>query len=130
MLTLPLTDSAGRRTSLAAYRGKIVVLADSMTLCQEICPLLGANFVDLARRTTSAGHASDVQFIQLTIDPQRDIPARLAAYRQLFSPAPKNWSTLTGPASSVAAIWKYFGADYEKVPEDAPPPRDWWTGNS
>ena len=99
-----------------------------MTLCQEICPLLAANFVYLARQTTTAGHAADVQFVQLTIDPARDTPARLAAYRQLYSPAPGNWSTLTGPAASINAIWKYFGASYQKVPEDSPPARDWWTG--
>ncbi len=128
VLNLPLTDADGHRTSLSALRGKIVVLGSSMTLCQEICPLLAANFVLLARQAGTAGHAADVQFVQLTIDPERDIPARLAAYRQLFRPAPANWSTLTGPASSISAIWKYFGASYEKVPEGSPPARDWWTG--
>ncbi|HEY7147696.1 MAG TPA: hypothetical protein VH637_25910, partial [Streptosporangiaceae bacterium] len=29
---LPLTTAAGQRTTLAAYRGKIVVIADSLTL--------------------------------------------------------------------------------------------------
>jgi protein SCO1/2 len=128
ILTLPLTDSRGHRTTLSALRGKVVVLGSSMTLCQEICPLLAANFVSLARQAAAAGHAKDVDFVQLTIDPERDVPARLAAYRQLFRPAPANWSTLTGPASSISAIWKFFGASYEKVPEDSPPARDWWTG--
>jgi protein SCO1/2 len=128
VLNLPLTDAAGQRTTLSALRGKVVVLGSSMTLCQEICPLLAANFVYLARQAGKAGHAADVDFVQLTIDPDRDIPARLAAYRHLFAPAPANWSTLTGPASSISAIWKYFGASYDKVPEDSPPARDWWTG--
>ena len=91
------------------------------------CPLLAANFVSLARASGAAHHAQDVQYVQLTIDPERDTPARLAAYRQLFRPAPGNWSTLTGPPSSIAAIWKYFGADYRKVAESSPPARDWWT---
>jgi protein SCO1 len=128
VLTLPLTDADGHTTTLSAFRGKVVVLGASMTLCQEICPLLAANFVYLARQSTAAGHAADVQFVQLTIDPERDTPPRLAAYRQLFRPAPGNWSTLTGPAASITAIWKYFGASYQKVPEDSPPARDWWTG--
>jgi protein SCO1/2 len=128
VLKLPLTDSAGHRTTMSALRGKVVVLGSSMTLCQEICPLLAANLVALARDASAAGHASDVAFVQLTIDPERDTPARLAAYRQLFRPAPSDWATLTGPASSIAAIWSFFGASYEKVPEDSPPARDWWTG--
>ena len=128
LLKLPLTDAGGRPTTLAAFRGKTIVLGASMTLCQEICPLLAANFVYLARRATGAGHGGNVQFIQLTIDPARDSPARLSAYRKLFSPAPADWSTLTGPAASITAIWKYFGASYQKVPEGSPPARDWWTG--
>ncbi len=128
VLTMPLTTPEGRTTTLSAFRGKVVVLGASMTLCQEICPLLAANFVSLARASGAAHHAQDVQYVQLTIDPERDTPARLAAYRQLFRPAPGNWSTLTGPPSSIAAIWKYFGADYRKVAESSPPARDWWTG--
>ena len=128
VLTLPLTDSQGRPTSLAAYRGKIVVLADAMTLCQEVCPLLGANFVLMAHATTRSGAAQKVQFVQLTVDPDRDTPARLAAYREFFHPAPTNWSTLTGPASSIKAIWHFFGIAYARVPEGSPAAVDWWTG--
>ena len=128
VLNLPLTDPNGHPTSLAAYRGKIVVLGDAMTLCQEVCPLLAANFVQMARTLGTAGHAKDVVFVQLTIDPARDTPARLTAYRQLFRPAPANWVTLTGPATSIAKIWKYFGAGYDRVPEPKPATIDWWTG--
>ena len=35
---LPLTTDAGRPTSLRAWRGQVVVLADFLTLCQETCP--------------------------------------------------------------------------------------------
>ncbi|HWF26419.1 MAG TPA: SCO family protein, partial [Solirubrobacteraceae bacterium] len=34
-----LIDVRGRRFSLAAWRGKWVVLAPSMTLCAEVCPM-------------------------------------------------------------------------------------------
>ncbi len=128
VLNAPLTDQHGKATSLADFRGKTVVLGDSMTLCQEVCPLIGANFVQMARETKRAGTAGSIQFIQLTVDPQRDTSPRLAAYRQLFAPAPANWSTLTGPAASIARIWKYFGVGYDKVPSGSPAPRDWWTG--
>jgi len=32
----PLVDETGRTTNLAAFKGKIVVLTDFMTLCQEV----------------------------------------------------------------------------------------------
>ncbi len=128
ILTLPLIDARGKATSLAAYRGKVVVLGDSLSLCQEVCPLLGANLVQMARATARAGTAQGVQFVQLTVDPGRDSPARLSAYRELFRPAPANWSTLTGPASSIKEIWHFFGVAYSRVPEGSPAAVDWWTG--
>jgi protein SCO1/2 len=113
---------------LAAYRGKILVLADAMTLCQEVCPLLGANLVQMAKETSSAGLSGKVVFVQLTVDPARDSPPRLTAYRHFFDPTPSNWVTLTGSASSIKTIWDFFGIAYAKAPEDSPPAVDWWTG--
>lgn len=128
VLNAPLTDENGRRTSLVAFSGKVVVLADAMTLCQEVCPLLGANLVAMARATEHADQQKDVEFVQLTVDPARDSPARLAAYRRFFAPAPGNWATLTGSAASIEKIWKFFGVEHAPVPEDSPPAIDWWTG--
>src|SRR5947209_2736668 len=106
VLDAPLRDSTGHPTSLAAFRGKVLVLGDSLTLCQEICPLLSANFTSMARETDSRGLSNDVQFVELTVDPERDTPARLSAYRQFFAPAPPNWTLRTGSAADIATIWK------------------------
>jgi protein SCO1 len=128
VLTAPLRDADGRPTDLAAFRGKVLVLGDSLTLCQEVCPLLSANLTTLARGATERGTGNDVVFVQLTVDPERDTPSRLTAYRSLFAPAPDNWRTLTGSADSIATIWKYFGVSYERAPEEKPPGVDWLTG--
>src|SRR5690349_22839819 len=63
VLDAPLRDSTGHPTSLSAFRGKVIVLGDSLTLCQEICPLLSANFTSMARETDSKGLGNDVQFV-------------------------------------------------------------------
>jgi len=123
----PLTDDTGRTTSLAAYRGKIVVLTDFLTLCQDVCPLTSANFAQMNKAVAAAHLAGQVQFIELTVDPQRDTPARLRAYRKLFS-APPNWSLLTASPQVISRVWKYFGAWYNKEEEDSPAGTDWWTG--
>ncbi len=83
---LPLTDEGGRTTSLAALQGQIVVLADFLTLCQETCPLTTGNLLDMDRAVTESGLAGRVRFVELTVDPGRDTPARLAAYRTLSEP--------------------------------------------
>src|SRR4051794_39608141 len=80
---LPLTDDAGRATSLAALHGQIVVLADFLPLCQETCPLTTGNLLSMDRAVKAAGLSGQVRFVELTVDPGRDTRSRLAAYRNL-----------------------------------------------
>jgi protein SCO1/2 len=124
---LPLTDENGRTTNLAAFDGKVVVFADFMTLCQEICPITTSELNQMDSTVTKAGLAGKVQFVNLTIDPDRDTPDRLRAYRSFAQLLP-NWSLLTGTPANLATLWKYFGATYSKTPADSPPPLDWLTG--
>ncbi len=122
----PLIDPDGRRTSLNAWRGRVIVLTDMLTLCQEICPLTSANYRQLAAAVRSAGHADNVEFIELTVDPRRDTPARLRAYRRLVGTA-SNWELLTGAPSTIAKLWRYFGVSYQVTPVRNSAARDWWT---
>src|SRR6185437_5365676 len=59
---LPLTTDAGRPTSLGAWRGQVVVLADFLTLCQETCPLTTGNLLMMDRAVTAAGLGRRVRF--------------------------------------------------------------------
>jgi protein SCO1 len=124
---IPLLDARGRPTSLSAWQGKVVVLADFLTLCQEICPLTSANFAELAATVDRAGSGDQIEFVELTVDPARDSSARLAAYQKMFGARP-NWALLTGTAPAIATIWKYFGVDFEPAPVSEPRTPDWWTG--
>lgn len=128
ILNLPLVDQDGKATSLAAYHGKVLMISDTMTLCQETCPMDTADLVQTAREADAAGRGGGIEFLTITIDPTRDTPAQLAAYRQLYQPVPANWATLTGSAANIAKLWKYFGVDIEKVPEGSPPSVNWRTG--
>lgn len=128
VLSLPFQDSTGRTRHLSDFAGKLVVLSDSMTLCQESCPLDTSSVVSAARQVAGHGAADDVEFLTVTVDPRRDTPRRLAAYRSLFRPTPANWLTLTGSARDIRALWKAFGVYTKRVPDDTPAPRDWLTG--
>jgi protein SCO1 len=124
---LPLTTSAGQPTSLAAWHGQVVVLADFLTLCQETCPLTTGNLLQMDRAVTAAGLGRRVRFAELTVDPGRDTPSRLRAYRKLTG-APSNWLLLTARPSVIEQIWQYFGIWYQRVGEERPPGTDWLTG--
>ena len=124
---LPLTTDTGQVTSLAAWRGQVVVLTDFLTLCQETCPLTTGNLLMMDRAVTAAGLGRRVHFVELTVDPGRDTPSRLRAYRKLIG-APANWSLLTGRPAVIAQIWRYFRVWYQRVAEESPPGTDWLTG--
>ena len=125
---IPLVDQAGRTVTLASLRGKTVVLVDFLSLCQEVCPLTSANVREVSQALDAAHLSGDVQILEATVDPQRDTPQRLAAYQKLFG-ARDGWSFVTGSATDVAALWKFFGVAYERTPTTATPqPKDWLTG--
>ena len=126
---LPLTTAAGQRTTLAAYRGKIVMIADFITLCQDMCPMISANTAALARQVQAAGLTGKVALLELTVDPQRDTPARLAAYQKLFGGPRRDWTLLTATTvAGTATLCNFFYIYFHRVPEGSPPATDWLTG--
>jgi protein SCO1 len=120
-----LVDQQGHAVTLAGLRGKVVVLAPFLSLCQDECPLITGAFITLQRDLRAAGLANRVVFVEATVDPGRDSVARLAAYQKEFG---ADWDLWTGTPSNIAAFWKPFGVDYQIVSEEQPPKTDWWTG--
>lgn len=122
VLHLPLTDAHGHTVRLADFAGKTVVLQDMLTLCQEHCPIDTAALVGAARSWAGTDRASDVVFLSITVDPRRDTPAQLAAYRKLYVRSPTalpQWRLLTGSAHDIAALWKALHVYVQRVPQDA-----------
>ncbi|MGH3500228.1 MAG: SCO family protein [Nocardioidaceae bacterium] len=128
VLSIPMVDAHGHRHTLGDFAGKVVVISDSMTLCQETCPIDTSTVVQTARDVEKAGLGDDVEFLTITVDPHRDTPKRLRAYRRLFGAAPADWMTLTGTTAHIHQLWKHLGVYWKRVPGDSPAPKDWMTG--
>ncbi|MGN6474028.1 MAG: SCO family protein [Mycobacteriales bacterium] len=124
---LPLTKSDGTTTTLAAYRGRPVMIADFMTLCSDICPMISANTAAVARALAVDGYGDKVALLEISFDPQRDTLARLRAYRKLYGPALPDWTLLRASPVDTAKLWRFFGVAYRKVKEPKPADIDWWT---
>jgi cytochrome oxidase Cu insertion factor (SCO1/SenC/PrrC family) len=120
-----LTNQDGHAVSLASLRGKVVVLAPFLSLCQDECPLVTGAFIALQRDVRAAGMGNKVVFLETTVDPGRDSVARLAAYQKEFG---ASWDLWTGTPAAIAAFWKPFGVSYQTVAEAQPPKTDWYTG--
>ncbi len=119
-----LVDEQGKSFSLSAWRGKWVILAPSMTLCHEVCPMTTAVLTQLAGEVRRAGLSRQVVVAEATVDPWRDTPSRLRAYRRLTG---AQFAMLTGSQAQIQRLWKFFGVYYHRVPQDKPPDIDWLT---
>jgi protein SCO1/2 len=126
--TIPLTTAAGKHTTLAAYRGEPVLIADFMTLCNDVCPLISANVSAMARSLRADGYAGKVALLEISIDPQRDDPARLRAYQKLYGGSLPGWTLLRADdAAGTAELWKALGVGYQRIKEAKPADIDWLT---
>jgi protein SCO1 len=125
VLDVPLVDQRGRSTSLSALRGKIVVFTPFLSSCQETCPITTGAFLQMRRDIGAAGLGGQVVLAEVSVDPSRDTPSRLAAYSHLTG---TDFPLLTGTTAGLGALWRYFGVYSQKVPEGNPPGIDWQTG--
>jgi len=119
---LPLENQKGQRVTLDQFRGRAVFLVPFLTSCQEECPITtGALLV--AQRSISADDLSKkAAIIEVTVDPARDTPSRMAAFAQLTG---STWPLLTGSSATLATFWHHFGIYYQRVPEGSPPGINW-----
>jgi protein SCO1/2 len=122
---LPPTDQRGQKVNLAAWPGRTVLLVPFLTLCQDVCPLTTGNLLQVQQSLRATGAAPNVQIVKLSVDPQRDTPARLAGYAELTH---AEWELVTEPVSALRALARFFGFYYQKVPVDDPGAHDWRTG--
>jgi protein SCO1/2 len=110
-----LTDFNGRQRTLADFAGKVVVMYFGYTQCPDVCPaalqVMAQAMDDLGRK------ARDVQFLFVTVDPQRDTPDILKAYVTHFNPS---FLALTGTPAQIERTARDFKVYYKKVPGKTP----------
>jgi protein SCO1/2 len=125
LLAQPLTNQYGRTVRLSDLRGRAVLLVPFLSLCTDICPMTTGNLLEVYRSLVADHAESKVEIVELTVDPGRDTPARLAAYARLTG---ARWQLLTEQPGELVALARFLGFTYERAPADTPPAIDWWTG--
>lgn len=104
-----LQSSGGDTLALRSYRGKVVVLGFGFTWCTDVCPVTLATLAQARRKLGPA--AADVQVVYITVDPERDNPARMKDYLRAFD---ATFIGGTGGAGELAAVRKEYGITAEK----------------
>ncbi len=104
-----LLDENGSPISLAsALNGQGPLMLNFIfTSCTAICPVLTATFSQVQDALGEQGDR--VRMVSISIDPERDTPARLKSYAARFGAGPQ-WQFLTGDLPEVVAVQKAFDA--------------------
>ncbi|UVW28054.1 SCO family protein [Massilia sp. H6] len=101
----------GSEFRLSALRGRVVVLEFGFTHCPAVCP---ASLASLAAARQKLGpHADRMQVVFVSVDPERDTPARLKTYLAQFD---KSFIGITGTPQQMAAIRKDYGISATRHP--------------
>ena len=111
-----LLDPDGKVTTLADFKGKVVLMFFGYTQCPDVCP---TTLTEMQQVMTLMGPQSDkVQVLFVTVDPERDTAAILKQYVPSFD------ASFLGlrPADEAALekVTKDFKIYYKKVPGTSP----------
>ena len=106
---VPLTTQDGNTVHFYddLIKGKIVAIDLIYTHCKDMCPLETARLAQV-QRLLGDRVGKDIFFYSISIDPERDTPAELAAFAEKYHAKP-GWLFLTGKLEDVQLISKKLG---------------------
>jgi len=103
-------ESADGPVTLRDLRGRHVVLFFGYSFCPDVCPLTMQRLdraLDLLEED-----ADRVQVVMITVDPERDTPARMRQYVSQFDPS---FLGLSGSEEAVHKVATDYGIFHAKV---------------
>jgi len=116
-----LIDQTNHRRSLSEWHGSDTLITFVYTRCPlpNFCPLMDQNFRTLQNAIGQdprlRGH---VKLISVTIDPDHDTPAVLAAHAAGLGADPAVWTFLTGDRVTIDRVAAHFGVGIMRDPAD------------
>lgn len=113
-VTLPeflLHDQNGQPFGLKQLAGKWSLVFFGYTHCPDICPTTLVVLRDVER--TAGGKAKNLQYVFVSVDPDRDRPAALKTYVSYFHP---DFIGATGTQTELMRLTRALGAYYEAGP--------------
>jgi protein SCO1/2 len=100
---LSLHNYTGRPVSLAAYRGRAVLVTFVYTHCPDVCPLIVANLA--AAQRGLGREAAKVKILAVTVDPRRDTPKAIRSFLTVRNAAGR-MDYLLGSTAALKRTWK------------------------
>jgi cytochrome oxidase Cu insertion factor (SCO1/SenC/PrrC family) len=95
-----LVSETGKPVRLSEMKGYVTVYDFIFTNCAGSCPMMTAT---LRRLTTKVDKTAKVRFVSISVDPERDTPAVLAAYAAKARNDDR-WMFLTGDRQTIVNL--------------------------
>jgi protein SCO1 len=103
-----LTSAEGGRLALSDLRGKVVAVTFIYATCTDTCPLLTAKMAGMQKRL-GPDFGPKVQFVSITVDPERDTPQILTQYARNHGANAAGWAFLTGTPAEIRDVGRRYG---------------------
>ena len=100
-----LVNQFGQRISLAAFRGKVVILAFTDSQCTTICPLTTVSMLEARQLLGRAG--DQVQLLGVNANPKATAVSDVMGYSRSHSMV-NQWDFLTGSLPQLRAVWRAY----------------------
>lgn len=98
MPAMGFTTHENKPFATSSLKGKYILVNFYFTSCHGICPMLTANMRSLLKLIAKQ---DDLQIISVSVDPAKDTPEVIKAFRAKYAIANENWVFLTGNQDDV-----------------------------
>ncbi len=115
-VTFSLTNQHGDTVTQKDFGGRHLLVFFGFTNCHGICPTHMSNLTRVMAQLDATGHARGVTPVFISVDPERDVPAKVAAYVERFD---HRFVGLTGSRAALEGV----AASFKTFLQDAPPRR-------
>lgn len=86
-----LEDSEGRTYTLDEFKGNYVLITFFYSSCTTVCIDLEMNMSELYDNIPRKYIGEDIDFLSISFDPERDDPATLDIYKNMFNSDGETW---------------------------------------
>lgn len=101
----------GKSIKLDSLRGRPVVMALFFTNCEHLCPSIVKDMKAM-EAALSAKAGTKVEFALVSIDPERDSTAALAAFRKKYNLSGEKWTLMRSEPEPVKELAEKLGFNY------------------
>jgi protein SCO1/2 len=114
-LTSEWRDQDDNKITLSDLGDKVRVIVMGYTSCQYACPRLIADLAAIESGLKEDDASGQIGYAFISIDPEKDTPAKLKELETQYKFTPGHWKLLTGDEDGVLELAVALGMKYRKT---------------